>query len=77
MYIHVNRYIYMYIHQYIHTVELLITDLPRSGQSLYNGQTPWQGLKLSIEQYITNLRGADNLHIPDNGQVSWSERPQC
>ena len=31
----------------VNTLELPITDLPKSGQSLYNGQTLWHGLNLA------------------------------
>ena len=32
----------------VYTVEPLLADLPSSGQSLYNGQSPWHELKLSM-----------------------------
>ena len=55
-------------------MEPLITDPPRSGQSLYNGQTLWHGLNLPYLSYIMNLRGADNLPILYNGRSYGTER---
>ena len=62
------------IYIYIYTVEPLITDPPRSGQSLYNGQTLWHGLNLPYLSYIMNLRGVDNLPILYNGRSYGPER---
>ena len=59
---------------YRSTVKPLITDPPRSGQSLYNGQTLWHGLNLPYLSYIMNLRGVDNLPILYNGRSYGPER---
>ena len=51
------------------TVEPPLTDPPRCGQPLYNGQHDKHRLILACVPYIFNLRETDNcnLYVPDNG----------
>ena len=56
------------------TVEPPITDTPNSGHPPNNGRQLMYQLLFPLTQYIYSSRIADNLRIPDNGQVSRTER---
>ena len=56
------------------TVEPPITDTPNSGHPPNNGRQLMYQLLFPLTQYIYSSRIVDNLRIPDNGQVSRTER---